>query len=109
MGEDRIDHTPRDEKFKIKIGEAFDVVAEKVQTEYKHLGYNLYEVAFEVSLRNHKKEDIKVFVEEPIPGDCEMLLNTHPYEKLSAHLIRFQVPVEKDKEVKVKYKIRFKY
>jgi hypothetical protein len=109
VGEDRIDHTPKDEKFKIKIGEAFDVVAEKVQTEYKHLGYNLYEVAFEVSLRNHKKEDIKVFVEEPIPGDWEMLSNTHPYEKLSAHLIRFQVPVEKDKEVKVKYKIRFRY
>jgi hypothetical protein len=109
VGEDRIDHTPKDEKFKIKIGEAFDVVGEKVQTEYKHLGYNLYEVAFEVSLRNHKKEDIKVLVEEPIPGDWEMLSNTHPYEKLSAHLIRFDVPVGKDKEVKVKYRIRFKY
>ena len=109
VGEDRIDHTPKDEKFKIKIGEAFDVVGEKVQTEYKHLGYNLYEVAFEVSLRNHKKEDIKVLVEEPIPGDWEMLSNTHSYEKLSAHLIRFDVPVAKDKEVKVKYRIRFRY
>ena len=109
VGEDRIDHTPKDEKIKIKIGEAFDVVAERVQTEYKHLGYNLYEVAFEVSLRNHKKEDIKVLVEEPIPGDWEMLSNTHTYEKLQANLIRFNVPVEKDKEVKVKYRIRFKY
>jgi len=109
VGEDRIDHTPKDEKFKIKIGEAFDVVAEKIQTEYKHLGYNLYEVAFEVNLRNHKKEDIKVLVEEPIPGDWEMLSNTHPYEKLQANLIRFNVPVVKDQEVKVKYRIRFKY
>lgn len=109
IGEDRIDHTPKDEKFKIKIGEAFDVVGEKIQTEYKHLAFNLYEVAFEVSLRNHKKEDIKVLVEEPIPGDWEMLSNTHPYEKLQAHLIRFDVPVAKDKEVKVKYRIRFKY
>jgi hypothetical protein len=109
IGEDRIDHTPKDEKFKIKIGEAFDVVGERIQTDYKHLGYNLYEVAFEVSLRNHKKEDIKVLVEEPIPGDWEMLLNTHPYEKLQANLIRFDVPVAKDKEVKVKYRIRFKY
>jgi len=109
VGEDRIDHTPKDEKFKIKIGEAFDVVAEKIQTEYKHLGYNLYEVAFEVSLRNHKKEDIKVLVEEPIPGDWEMLSNTHSYEKLSANLIRFNVPVAKDQEVKAKYRIRFKY
>ncbi len=109
VGEDRIDHTPKDEKFKIKIGEAFDVVAEKIQTEYKHLGYNLYEVAFEVSLRNHKKEDIKVLVEEPIPGDWEMLSNTHSFEKLQANLIRFEVPVAKDKEMKVKYRIRFKY
>ncbi|OGP73520.1 MAG: DUF4139 domain-containing protein [Deltaproteobacteria bacterium RBG_16_49_23] len=109
VGEDRIDHTPKDEKIKIKIGEAFDVVGEKTQTEYKHLGYNLYEVAFEVSLRNHKKEDIKVLVEEPIPGDWEMLSNTHPYEKLQANLIRFNVPVAKDQEMKVKYRIRFKY
>jgi len=109
IGEDRIDHTPKDEKIKIKIGEAFDVVGERVQTEYKHLGWNLYEVAFEVSLRNHKNEDIKVFVEEPIPGDWEMLSNTHPYEKLQANLIRFDVPVAKDKEVKVKYRIRFRY
>jgi hypothetical protein len=109
VGEDRIDHTPKDEKFKIKIGEAFDVVGERIQTDYKRLGSNLFEVAFEVSLRNHKKEDIKVLVEEPIPGDWEMLSNTHPFEKLSAHLIRFDVPVAKDKEVKVKYRIRFKY
>jgi hypothetical protein len=109
VGEDRIDHTPKDEKFKIKIGEAFDVVGERVQTDYKHLGYNLYEVAFEVSLRNHKKEDIKVLVEELIPGDWEMLSKTHVYEKLSAHLIRFEVPVAKDKEEKVKYRIRFRY
>jgi hypothetical protein len=109
VGEDRIDHTPKDEKFKIKIGEAFDIVGERVQTDYKRLGRNLFEVAFEVSLRNHKNEDIKVLVEEPIPGDWEMLLNTHAYEKLSAHLIRFEVPVAKDKETKVKYRIRFRY
>jgi hypothetical protein len=109
VGEDRIDHTPKDEKFKIKIGEAFDVVGERIQTDYKRLGPNLFEVAFEVSLRNHKKEGIKVLVEEPIPGDWEMLSNSHPYEKLSAHLIRFDVPLAKDKEVKVKYRIRFRY
>jgi hypothetical protein len=109
VGEDRIDHTPKDEKFKIKIGEAFDVVGERVQTDYKRLGRNLFEVAFEVSLRNHKTEGIKVLVEEPIPGDWEMLSNTHSFEKLSAHLIRFEVPVAKDKEEKVKYRIRFRY
>lgn len=109
IGEDQIDHTPKDEKFKMKIGEAFDVVGERVQIDYKRLGDNLFEVAFEVRLRNHKKEDINVLIEEPIPGDWEMLSNTHPYEKVSVNLIRFDVPVGKDQEVKVRYRIRYKY
>jgi hypothetical protein len=66
-------------------------------------------VAFEVSLRNHKNEDITILVEEPIPGDWEMISNTHPYEKLQANLVRFDVPVAKGKETKVKYNIRFRY
>lgn len=109
VGEDQIDHTPKDEKFKIKIGEAFDVVGERTQTDYKRLDRNLFEVAFEVSLRNHKNEDIKVLVEEPIPGDWEILSNTHPYQKVTAHLIRFEAPVAKENEAKVKYRVRFKY
>jgi hypothetical protein len=109
IGEDRIDHTPKDEKIKVKIGEAFDVVGERVQTDYKRVARNLVEVGFEVTLRNHKKEDIRVFVEEPVPGDWEMLSTTHRYEKLSAHLIRFDIPAPKDQEVKVKYRFRLKY
>ena len=109
IGEDRIDHTPKDETFKIKVGEAFDVVGERLQTDYKHLGFNLFEVGFEVSLRNHKSEDVKVFVEEPIPGDWEMLSNTHPFEKLQVNLIRFEVPVARNQEAKVKFRIRFRH
>jgi hypothetical protein len=109
VGEDRLDHTPKDERFKIKLGEAFDVVGERIQTDYKRLSSNLFEVAFEVTLRNHKNEDIKVWVEEPIPGDWEMQANSHPYEKLQANLIRFEVPVGNDQEVKVKYRIRTRY
>jgi hypothetical protein len=101
IGEDQIDHTPKDEKFKLKIGEAFDVVGERVQTDYRSLGSNLYEVGFEVSLRNHKKEDINVLVEEIIPGDWEMLSQSHSHEKLQANRIRFEVPVAQNKEVKV--------
>ena len=108
-GEDRIDHTAKNEKVKVKIGEAFDVLGERIQTDYKHLDSKLYEVAFEVSLRNQKSEDIKILVEEPIPGDWEMLSNTHPYEKVQANLIRFQVPIGKNQEVKIRYKVRFRY
>jgi hypothetical protein len=109
VGEDQIDHTPKDEKFKLKIGEAFDVIGERVQTDYRQISPNLYEVGFDVSVRNHKQENINVFVEEPVPGDWEMLSNTHPFDKLSAHLIRFNVPVAKDQEVKVRYRIRYRF
>ena len=109
VGEDQIDHTPKDEKFKLKIGEAFDVIGERVQTDYRQISPNLYEVGFDVSVRNHKQENVNVFVEEPVPGDWEMLSNTHPYDKLSAHLIRFNVPVAKDQEVKVRYRIRYRF
>ena len=108
-GEDRIDHTPKNEKFKIKIGDAFDVAAERVQTDFKQLETRVHESTFEVTLRNQKSEDIRVLVEEPIPGAWEMISNTHSYEKIQANLIRFIVPVAKGQEVKVRYKVRVRY
>ena len=93
----------------MKIGEAFDVVGERIQTDYRQISPGVNEVGFEVTLRNHKAENVNVLVEEPIPGDWEMLSNTHPYSKLTAHLIRFDVPVAKDQEVKVRYRIRYRF
>ncbi|NWF54296.1 MAG: DUF4139 domain-containing protein [Syntrophaceae bacterium] len=108
-GEDRVDHTPRNEKFKVKIGEVFDVAAERVQTDFKQLDPRLHESTFEVTLRNRKNEDIRILVEEPIPGTWEMVSNTHSYERVQANLIRFIVPVAKGQEVKVRYKVRVRY
>ena len=109
VGEDRVDHTARNEKVKVKVGEAFDVAAERIQTDFKQPEAKVNEVTFEVSLRNQKNEDIKVFMEETIPGDWEMISNTHSYEKLQANLIRFIVPVAKGQEAKVRYKVRVRY
>jgi hypothetical protein len=93
----------------MKIGEVFDVAAEKIQTDFKQLESRLHEITMEVTLRNQKNEDVRVLVEEPIPGDWEMISNTHSYEKIQANLIRFIVPVAKGQEVKVRYKVRVKY
>ena len=106
VGEDNIDHTPKDETIKIKMGDAFDVVAERKQTEWRKIAANVYEVGFEISLRNHKEEDVTVSVVEPIPGDWTMLQNSHHYEKVEAHTIRFDVPVKKDGEAKLSYRVR---
>ena len=81
MGEDAIDHTPEKEWVTIKLGEAFDVVGSRKMTDWKKLAFNRYEAAYELALRNHKKEDVVVKVVEPIPGDWTMVDSSYPYNK----------------------------
>lgn len=109
IGEDQIDHTPKDETIKIKMGEAFDLVAERKQTDWRKISDNIYEMAFEVSIRNHKDSPVTVNVIEPIPGDWEILQNSHEYKKIEAHTVQFDIPVEKDHEAKLKYRVRVKF
>ncbi|MBP1751243.1 MAG: hypothetical protein H6Q57_79 [Geobacteraceae bacterium] len=109
VGEDAIDHTAKDEKIKIKLGEAFDVVGSRKQTEWKKIASDTYEAAFEISLRNHKKEDVTVKVVEPVPGDWKMLASSHEHRKTDAFNAEFSIPVPKDKEVKLTYRVRMRY
>ena len=106
IGEDRIDHTPKDEEVRLKIGEAFDVVAERIQTDYKQITTRLHETEWEITLRNHKEEDVMVGIVEPLYGNWTVISNSHPYEKVDAFTIRFDIEVPKDKEIKVKYRVR---
>lgn len=106
IGEDKIEHTPKDEEVRLKIGEAFDVVAERRQTDFKQLTTRMYETEWEVTLRNHKKEDITVGIIEPLYGNWTVISNSHPFVKKDAFTIRFDVDVPKDKEVKVQYRVR---
>lgn len=109
VGEDSIDHTPKDEKIRVKLGDAFDVVGGRKQTDWKKIAYDTYEAAFEISLRNHKKEDVTVKVVEPIPGDWKMLVNSHDFIKTEAFTAEFNIPVPKDKEVKLTYRVRMRF
>ena len=68
-GEDRIDHTPKDEQVSLHVGNAFDVVSERKQTDFKKLFNDSYEMEYEITLRNHKTLPITVEVNEPIGGD----------------------------------------
>jgi len=109
IGEDRIDHTPKDEEVKLKIGEAFDVIAERKQTDYQVLGSTTYETAWEVVIRNHKEEAVTVGLVEPVSGDWQVLASSHTYLKDDAFTLRFNVDVPKDGEVKVTYRVRARY
>jgi len=108
-GEDRIDHTPKDENVNIHIGNAFDVVAEHKQTDYKRIDTHVWEMEFEITLRNHKESPITVQVNEPIGGDWEMLSSTYKFTKTAAFAAQFNVPVDKNGTSVLKYRIRARW
>ncbi len=109
IGEDTINHTAQDEKIRLQLGTTFDIAAQRKQTDWKNPAKNVYEAVFEISLRNHKQEDVKVQVIEPIPGDWEITESSLPYNKTSSHQAEFNVPVPKDKEVKLTYRVRMRF
>jgi hypothetical protein len=109
VGEDHIDHTPKDEEISLHIGNAFDIVAERKQTDYKKLSDRLYEFEYEITLRNHKDAPITVEVNEPIGGDWEMVSSSYKFTKTAAFAAQFQVPVDKDGTSVLRYRVRVRY
>jgi len=109
IGEDRIDHTPKDETVTVHIGNAFDIVAERKQTDYKRIDGHTWEMEFEIKLRNHKDTPVVVEVNEPIGGDWQMLSSTYKATKTAAFAAQFQVPVAKDGTSTLTYRIRAKW
>jgi hypothetical protein len=109
IGESRIGHTPKDESVRVKLGDAFDVVAERKQTDYKAIARRVFEYAYEIRIRNHKEEAVTVIVNEPIGGDWEIVNSSFPAEKTAAFAARFSVPVAKDGEAVLSYRVRVKF
>ena len=109
VGEDRIQHTPKDESLTLQIGTAFDVICERKQTDFKKISDRVYEMEFEIILRNHKESPITVEVNEPIGGDWQMLESTYKWTKTEAWAARFLVPVAKDGTSVLRYRIRARW
>ena len=109
IGEDHIGHTPKDEKLNLMIGTAFDVVEERKQTDYQSLGPNASESAYEITIRNHKDEPIRVEVNEPLGGDWTMESSNFKYEKTSAFSARFEIPVPANGQAVLNYRVRVKW
>jgi hypothetical protein len=114
VGEDAIDHTPKNEKVRLKLGDAFDVTADKKQTDFKKLAgsgrYNyVFESAYRIELKNAKKEAVTVKVQEPMPGDWEMLAESHPHAKEAAGTAVWQVPVPAEGTAVLTWRVRVRY
>jgi hypothetical protein len=109
VGEDRINHTPKDETLNLKIGNAFDVVSERNQIDFRKVGSSQYEVEFEITLRNHKDAPITVEVNEPVGGTWRMIRSSHEWQKTAAWAAQFEVPVAAGSEVKLRYRVHVTY
>ncbi|MFH0797024.1 MAG: DUF4139 domain-containing protein [Candidatus Omnitrophota bacterium] len=109
IGEDRIDHTPKDEKITLFLGNAFDIVGERKVTDHKIITSNVYRDSYEITLRNHKKEPVTVNVIEHQWADWKILESSHKYQKKDAVTAEFNIPVPKDGEVKLDYTAEYKF
>lgn len=113
VGEDQVDHTPKNETVRLKLGNAFDVTAERVQTDFKNLSKQnqaqIYESAYTLTLHNAKKEVVTVTVQEPINGDWKILNESQPHKKTNAHQATWKINVPAEGETTLKYRVQVKY
>jgi hypothetical protein len=114
VGEDRIDHTPKNENVRLKLGEAFDLTADKKQTAFQKLAgsgrYNyVFESAYEIVLKNAKPEAVTVTVREPMPGDWTMLSESQPHTKVASGMAEWQVKVPAEGQTTLTWRVRVKY
>ena len=109
VGEDRIGHTAKNEKLKLRLGEAFDITAERKQTNYRRIADNVSESAWRIELRNAKDEAVTVRVQEPLPGDWEMLQQSHPHSKESARVAAWNIAVPAGGTTLLEYTVRVKW
>ncbi|MBK1719917.1 DUF4139 domain-containing protein [Thiocystis violacea] len=114
IGEDGIDHTPRNATLNLKLGESFDVTARRKQTAFKKLGGSgaydyAYEASFVIELKNAKFEPVQVLVRETIPGDWSMTQESLPHVKEASNLAAWTVEVPADGEVTLSWRVQVRH
>jgi len=114
IGEDSIDHTPKNESARLKLGEAFDVTADKKQSDFKRrepfaAWTYVYESAYEIVLKNAKKEAQTVVVREPVPGDWRMLEESARHAKVAAGTAEWKIEVPAEGSSTLKYRVLVRY
>ncbi|NJD34439.1 MAG: DUF4139 domain-containing protein [Betaproteobacteria bacterium] len=109
VGEDRIEHTAKNEKLKLRLGEAFDITAERKQTSFRKIADNVIESAWRIELRNAKDEAVTVKVQEPMPGDWEMVQESQKHTKESARVASWNVVVPPGDKSVLDYTVRVKW
>jgi hypothetical protein len=106
VGEDQIDHTPKNEKLRLGVGKAFDIVAERVELSQDRVTDRVIDRSVQVKLRNRKTEAVEVVVQESVWGDWEIRNPSLPFVKKDARTAEFLVPVAADTEAILTFTVR---
>lgn len=114
VGEDRIDHTPKNETVRLKLGDAFDITADRKQTDFRKISgssrYNyVFESAYQIAIKNAKSEAVTVKVVEPMPGDWQMMSESLPHAKESSGTAVWRVPVPAQGKTVLSYRVQVRY
>ena len=114
IGEDHIDHTPKNEEIRLKLGDAFDITADKKQTNFKKahaIGkYSYaYTSSFQIDIKNAKNEEVEVVVQEPIPGDWKIKKQSHTHEKVAAGTAEWKIKVPAEGKTTLTYEVLVRY
>ncbi len=107
LGEDRIDHTPKDEEIDIKVGFAFDISAEEKLIKQDRISERVEQRQFQIDIRNHKRSDITVRVEKSLYGDWELLESTLSGNRKDGNTLVFDVSVKAGESTTLTYLVRF--
>ena len=110
IGEDTLDHTPKDENVRVKLGSAFDVVGERRQVDFAvDSKARWLEEEFEIKVRNHKEQPVEVLVKETLYrwSNWKVVTKTQDFVKEDARTIHFPVKIAKDGEAIVRYRVRY--
>lgn len=109
VGEDAIAHTARDETVRLRLGEAFDITAERRQTVFRKLADTTTESGWRIDLRNAKDEPVTVRVAEPMPGDWELIAESQRGTRESARLAVWDVSIPARGAATLEYTVRVRW
>jgi len=114
VGEDNIDHTPKNENIRLKLGEAFDITADKKQTDFKKAKYFAphtvaYESSYQIELKNAKAEPVTVMIREPVPGEWKISQENYPHTKMTTGTAQWQITIPAESSETLKYSVLVQY
>ena len=111
IGEDRIDHTPADAKVRIALGNAFDITGDRIQTGVRDTGSNSREESYQITLRNHKQEPVKITAAERMTAwnAWRIVKTDHPFVKIDSGKVEFTVTIPAGGQETINYTVKYQW